>query len=246
MIKTIHLNYLSTSGLLESKNLSSSRLFMDGAEVVPAKVCAPKKKQISKRSPVSYSSYEVVYEDVVTEYYVIEAKKASPILRDESAEWDDWAKSLVSIISAFADHLTADVVDVSVVRQVFDHIPQSYSAVKDKILNIEGEVFCDYDSSTQVSFKSFVSMLRFVPALEDKIPNIGFYVNEQSKRFGLTLTKKDRENKTLDLLFKEDGEIFFSYMDEGEGYSRISGSSYLTEYLSNSCKIRKILNIFDY
>lgn len=158
-------------------------------------------------------------------------------------EWDEWNNEFISIISKIQDQLREELASFECIQNIASRIPNHYS-LKSRLEHIRGEVDVDEEGEATANVKSFLCMLRFVPILQEKQRNIGFYVNE-SKRFGITLGE-GVGFKSLDLLFKEDGEVYFSYMERGDGISRVSGSSYLTEYLVNSKKVRKIFNLFDY
>lgn len=159
-------------------------------------------------------------------------------------EWGEWNADFIRLLSGVRSDLENDIVSFAVIRNIAAHVPDGYS-LKSRLENIESEVSQDENEIYEVNVKSFLNMLRFMPVLQEKQRNIGFYMNE-TKRFGITLGEGGAGKKTLDLLFKENGEVYFSYMDMDEGISRISGSSYLTDYLSNSKKVRKIFNLFDY
>lgn len=118
--------------------------------------------------------------------------------------------------------------------------------MRSRLKNLELEV--DAGSGAPVSVKSLFCMLRFLPILEEKSDELSFDLDDETGRFSVSLVAQVRDgvNKTLDLVFNDDGEILFTFIEGGQGFSRISGSSYLTDYLINSSKFRKLINIFDY
>lgn len=177
-------------------------------------------------------------------YTVIECKKKSAA--DSREAWESWNNVFISILQRNKELLSHTDVLFAEVKKIASEIPRTYS-VWSKINQIENELFDDEDLALcQVNLKSFISMIRFLPVIEDKCKDLSFYFNESSKSFGFILSKNTQSKQRLDLRFKENGEILFSFVDGVEGFSRISGSSYLTDYLSNSSKIKKIINLFDY
>lgn len=248
MIRTINLNYLPLPEIQTWDGGLDRELFLDNEVVYSDRAVSRGKKGVSAQRQVPKAKFYFDYfqvEPLHTSYSVIQADR-QPTCSKSTVLWDSWALVLVDIIGKSSEMLAKDIVALDSLQQIADAVPDTYGAFKARLANIDDELSCSDEEKPLVSFKSFVSFLRFVPAFQEKIDDIGFYLNADTKRLGLTLSRRDSENKTLDILFKEDGEIFFSYMEESDGFSRISGSSYLTEYLSNSCKIKKILNIFDY
>lgn len=177
-------------------------------------------------------------------FYVIECKKRPA--PDSQEIWDLWNQSFLQILSRNSSLLNKGLVSFSDLKTITDEVPKCYS-VWSKLQRFESELLEDEAQiDDKVSIKSFLCMLRFLPVLEARQKDLSFYLNEKTKSFGFVLTKSARSKQRLDLRFRENGEILFSFIDGIEGFSRISGTSYLTDYLSNSSKIRKIINLFDY
>jgi hypothetical protein len=177
-------------------------------------------------------------------YSVVECKKRHT--SDSQEVWDSWNKVFLSILHRYSSILSHTDAPLSDVKKIASEIPRTYS-VWSKINQIESELFDEEDSlSCHVNVKSFVSMIRFLPVLDDRYKELSFYFNETSNSFGFVLAKNSNSKQRLDLRFKDNGEILFSFVDGSEGFSRISGTSFLTDYLSNSSKIKKIINLFDY
>lgn len=177
-------------------------------------------------------------------YAVIDCKKKP--LPDSKEAWDSWNGVFISILHNNQYLFGRSEVLLSEIKKIAAEIPRTY-AVWSKINQIEDELFDDEDlANCHVNVKSFFSMIRFLPAIEDKSKELSFYFNEDSRSFGFVLAKSAHAKQRLDLRFKDNGEILFSFIDGAEGFSRISGTSYLTDYLSNSSKIRKIINLFDH
>lgn len=159
--------------------------------------------------------------------------------------WDEWNQTFISLIRDYGEWLGLEKVPLSGLSRVLDEIPCSFT-LHTRFKNMWYELGEDEDQS--VSPKSLMCMLRFLPALEQKESQIGFFLDEETGRLGINISQRlnDEHRKTLDLVFNESGEVYFTFIEGGEGYSRISGSSYLTDYLVNSSKIHKLINIFDY
>lgn len=177
-------------------------------------------------------------------FYVIESKKKPA--PDSQEVWDSWNNYFLQILNKNSCLLKKDMVVFSELKKITADVPKCYS-VWSKLDQIESELFDDDQAATdEVSVKSFICMLRFLPVLEARQKDLSFYLNEKTKIFGFVITKSARSKQRLDMRFRGNGEILFSFIDGLEGFSRISGTSYLTDYLSNSSKIRKIINLFDY
>lgn len=164
----------------------------------------------------------------------------------EDAEvWGEWNKIVVGLIQKYSGLFENRSYCSSALRSMFSEIPRYYS-LRERLLDIDNELGEDADAG--LNLRSVVCMLRFLPILEEKSDFLDFFVDEGSGRLGVSLVESISESskKTLDLQFNENGEISYSFMEGGEGFSRISGTSYLTDYLVNSYKFRKIINIFDY
>ncbi|MBC2680726.1 hypothetical protein [Pseudomonas baltica] len=178
-------------------------------------------------------------------YYTIESYKR-PSSTCESGIWDSWNKLMLDMLQKHAGLFESRVYRASDLRDLFDDIPSNY-VLRSRLHLIECELESD-DDAAPINVKSLFCMLRFLPLLEEKHHELAFYLDDDSGQLGVSLVGhlKGGAKKTLDLVFKDDGEIFFTFMEGGEGFSRISGNSYLTDYLVNSYKFRKLINIFDY
>ncbi|VXC65840.1 hypothetical protein PSEUDO8Z_160053 [Pseudomonas sp. 8Z] len=173
-------------------------------------------------------------------YY--EAEKIPAPCDEDEERWKEWNRILLGLISRLEENLGRSKQSFADISKVANEVPDFYK-IKMRLKNIQNEVSLPDDAAeASPSLKSFFCMIRFMPILEENSKDLGFYLSGEN-RFGVTIHKK---KKTLDVLFKEDGEMYFSYADSEEGVSRISGTSFLTNYLSNSKKIRKIFNIMDY
>lgn len=164
---------------------------------------------------------------------------------DSKRLWDDWNLAFIPLIRAYSDLLGSEKLPLSGLSQVLNDIPCTY-AMRTRFQNMWYELG-DEEGQT-VNPKSLFCMLRFLPALELKQSELGFFLDEDTGRLGVNISQDvaNEHRKTLDLVFNENGEVHFTFIEGGEGYSRISGSSYLTDYLVNSSKFRKLINIFDY
>ncbi|WP_122408128.1 hypothetical protein [Pseudomonas viridiflava] len=161
------------------------------------------------------------------------------------AMWEEWNLTFISLIRDQADWLVLDKVPLCRLSEILNSVPCS-QPMSSRFKNMWYEL--GEEDGQEVSPRSLFCMLRFLPALEQKESQIGFFLDEETGRFGVNLSERlDGNNKkTLDLVFNENGEVYFTFIEGGDGYSRISGSSYLTDYLVNSSKFRKLINIFDY
>lgn len=174
----------------------------------------------------------------------VENKRIVRTLEDD-AVWLEWNGLIVGLLRKYgalldgASHLSSSL------KVMFGEIPEAYS-IRERLLDIENEL--GEEGAVGLNVRSVFCMLRFLPILEEKCSCLDFFVDEDSGRLGVSLVEKISEDskKTLDLQFNESGEISFSFMEGGEGFSRVSGTSFLTEYLVNSYKFRKLINIFDY
>ncbi|WP_162996121.1 hypothetical protein [Pseudomonas putida] len=164
---------------------------------------------------------------------------------EDDKVWSEWNELVVKLIHKYSVLFESTSHCSASLKNLFSEIPKAYS-LRSRLLDIENEVGEEPD--LVLNSRSVLCMLRFLPILEEKASSLDFFVDEDSGRLGVSLAEALSVNskKTLDLQFSENGEISYSFMEGGEGYSRISGTSYLTDYLVNSYKFRKIINIFDY
>lgn len=224
-------------------------------------VYSPNRKDLHKFSEAAFErpswkdvliSYEhSVITDVVgkhveslSSYHVIESRKCSTAVDDHS--WGVWNDLMVGIVDKYSGLLGDSCVSSANFFTLIAEIPSRYT-IKTK-LDLLGEFFEDCDEENLgISPKSLLSVIRYIPIFEERREVCDFYVDDNTGRIGVSMSQEigAGARKTLDLIFSENGEILFSFMEGGEGYSRISGSSYLTSYLVNSYKIRKIFSIFD-
>lgn len=181
-----------------------------------------------------------------TTYTTIEAvKESSDFSRDEWASWNSKLLDLIKIHKSL-------LVDENVCFSEITGLLQSISGgdhISSRFKSLETEL-CGGDADLKISAKSLFCMLRFLPFIDERGDNLYFSLDDETGWFGISLSENlhgfHGQRKTLDVIFKDDGEIYFTFIEGGQGFSRISGSSYLTDYLVNSPKFRKILNIFDY
>lgn len=177
-------------------------------------------------------------------YYTIVSHKLLSQNSDEYA-WSEWNQILLMIIHRHSDFFACQVHSISSIERILDEIPGGYS-IRSRLKNLGAEV--GVERTAPVSVKSLFSMLRFLPILEEKSDDLIFDLDDETGRFCVSLAAQIAydSKKTLDLVFTDDGEVLFTFIEGGQGFSRISGSSYLTDYLVNSSKFRKLINIFDY
>lgn len=180
----------------------------------------------------------------VKSYYTIESHKRPSPHTDEHA-WGGWNQILLMLIQRHSELFTCQMHSVSSIKHILDEIPVGYS-IRSRLKNLEMEI--DAGCNDSVSVKSLFCMLRFLPILEEKSDELSFDLEDETGRFCVSIAAQigGGAQKTLDLVFSDDGEILFTFIEGGQGFSRISGSSYLTDYLINSNKFRKLINIFDY
>lgn len=182
---------------------------------------------------------------VITSYYTIDSIKQPSSPADDYI-WSGWNQIMLMLIQRNTKFFAQQMHSISAVKCIFEEIPENYTLLS-RLKNLEAELgISRYANSLNV--KSLFSLLRFLPILEEKSTDLSLDVDDETGRFCVSFAAQVGEGakKTLDLVFTDDGEILFTYIEGGQGYSRISGSSYLTDYLVNSNKFRKLMNIFDY
>lgn len=201
---------------------------------------SPKREYYDETNSLSENS-------LLTTYATIDAVKESGDSAEKS-KWILWNSQLLELLSEYGKCLGDEPVYLSSLRDVFKKIPSHY-CISSRFQNLESELG-GRDVDFKVSAKSLFCMLRFLPLIEEKNREVYFNLDDETGWFGISFSRyiqnSEEDRKTLDVIFKDDGEIYFTFIEGGQGFSRISGSSFLTEYLVNSPKFRKILNIFDY
>lgn len=178
-------------------------------------------------------------------YYIIESRKITSSAQPDPLIWDVWNRLVLELVQRYSDLLRVNLKPVSFFKDVFQDIPDRY-AIRSRLLDLEYEL--GEEDQACVSARSIFCMLRYLPVLDEKSDVLGFYLDDDTGHIGVSMVQylDADKKKTLDLVFKDDGEIFYSFIEGGQGFSRISGTSYLTDYLVNSYKFRKLINIFDY
>lgn len=181
----------------------------------------------------------------VRSYYTVDSQKRPSHQVDEHV-WGGWNQTMLMLIQRYSNFFACQMHSISSVKRIFDEIPEGYKILS-RLKNLEVEVGVS-ECVASVNIKSLFSMLRFLPILEEKSNELSIDIDDETGRFCVSFAAQigGGAKKTLDLVFTDEGEILFTYIEGGQGFSRISGSSYLTEYLVNSSKFRKLINIFDY
>lgn len=178
----------------------------------------------------------ISYSETVTSQFTYDYCKSNTPTQKEV--WDSWNKIFIKLIEEEKDldgsisiQHCLSVLDNTTIDIAFDKKKLTYSLEQD--LDI-----------LDINKRSFLVMMRFLPAFyqtsQESKKNVHLYIDSNSM-MGVKVFESN--DVSLDLLFKSDGEILFTFLDSSDGLTRVSGSSFLTNYLSNSRKINKLFKL---
>lgn len=167
-------------------------------------------------------------------------KETSSNSEIKQLQQDEWVKNLRKALAKTKKSITSErynnkEITLLAIRSINGHID-----VRKKIESAIETHFNKYNDDGNIDIRSLFNLIKYLPEISKINTHTLFYVDADLSAMMMSIHK---ENHTMHLLFKKNGEVSFNYTDDAMESIRISGSSYFSGELSKSSSIKKIFNM---